>query len=99
MAENISTLLCNTIHAHVEEVDNEVFESGVGKVSCFPLKKKSAWFTVAHQLTFSSKLSLKTLTSSKGQQWFFRHMWSGHSHHLSKTEGYRMNKKYTRPSS
>ena len=61
MVENISVLLCDTICAHVEEVNDEVFESRVGEVSCFPLKKKSAWFTVTHQLTFSLKPSLKNI--------------------------------------
>ena len=61
MAENISALLCDMIGAHVEEVNDELFESGMGKVSCFTLKKKSASFIVAGRLTFSSKPSLKNI--------------------------------------
>ena len=59
--ENISVLLCDTISACVEEVDDQPFESRIGEVSCFALKKRSVLFTIAHQLTFSSKPSLKTI--------------------------------------
>ena len=46
--ENISALLCNTISACVEEVDDQPFESRIGEVSCFALKKRSVLFTVVH---------------------------------------------------
>jgi len=61
VAENISTLLCDTIGACVEEVNDELFESRMGQVSCFTLKKKSVSFTVTGRLTFSSKPSLKNI--------------------------------------
>ena len=41
-------LLCNAIGACVEEVDDNLLESGMGKIPYFTLKKKSALSTVAH---------------------------------------------------
>ena len=46
--ENIDMLLCNMISACVEEVDDQPFESRIGEVSCFALKKRSVLFTVVH---------------------------------------------------
>ena len=73
--------------------------AGWAKFLVVPWRKSQHGSPSHINLHFHRSRLLKTLTSSKGQRWFFQHMQSGRSHHSSKTEGYRMNEKYTRPSS